>query len=226
MPKHTEAEHTRVQFQIDRIAFFSDAVIAIALTLMVLEIKIPEIGKDTSFIQMIHQYGLSIYIHTMALLVGFVGIGNLWMKHHELFEHIANYNKRFVRVNLYFLFSIMLLPITISFLFESNEPFHLQLLFYFINLTLCSFTYSRMVVLIYSKKNHFSSLKNGPLIRELKEDSFLGSIAFFVATVLIGFGFSMFYLAFIIIPLFKIILGRKNKTRVKAVHTTALNHKK
>ncbi len=169
MPKHTDVEHTRVQFQIDRIAFFSDAVIAIALTLMVLEIKIPEIGKDTSFIQMIHQYGSSILIHTMALLVGFVGIGNLWMKHHELFEHIANYNKRFVRVNLYFLFTIMLLPsYSFPFLFESNEPMHLQLLFYFINLSLCSFTYSRMVVLIYSKKNNFSSLKNVFLIRDIK----------------------------------------------------------
>ncbi len=226
MPKHTDVEHTRVQFQIDRIAFFSDAVIAIALTLMVLEIKIPEIGKDTSFIQMIHQYGVSIFIHTMALLVGFVGIGNLWMKHHELFEHIANYNKRFVRVNLYFLFTVMLLPITISFLFENNEPQHLQLLFYFINLTLCSFTYSCMVLVIYNKKNHFSRIKNVPLIRDIKADSFLGSIAFFIATVLIGFGFSKFYLAFIIIPLFKIILSRKNKTRVKAAKATALNHKK
>jgi hypothetical protein len=120
----------------------------------------------------------------------------------------------------------MLLPITISFLFETNEPWHLKLLFYFINLSLCSFTYSRMVVLIYSKKNHFSSLKNAALIRETKADSFLGSIAFFVATVLIGFSFSMFYLAFIIIPVFKIILGRKNKTRSKAPHATDLNHKK
>jgi uncharacterized membrane protein len=45
MQNHSQIPHSRTQFQIDRIAFFSDAVIAIALTLMILEIKIPELKR-------------------------------------------------------------------------------------------------------------------------------------------------------------------------------------
>jgi uncharacterized membrane protein len=159
MQQHKETEHKRTQFQIDRIAFFSDAVIAIAITLMILEIKIPELGKNITFQQMFKQYGESIILHMLALFVGFITIGNLWMRHHELYEHITDYNKRLVKINLYFLFTIMLLPITISFLFTDNEPPQLQLLFYFFNLFLCSLSYSLMLLVIFHKKNNFSRVQ-------------------------------------------------------------------
>ena len=105
MQQSKETKHNRTQFQVDRIAFFSDAVIAIAITLMVLEVKIPELGKDITVRQIFEKYTENIVLHILALLIGFIVIGNLWMRHHELFEHIINYNKKLVRINLYFLFS-------------------------------------------------------------------------------------------------------------------------
>ena len=63
MKAHREGEHNRTQFQIDRIAFFSDAVIAIALTLMILEIKIPEMGKDISLQMILKTYGWGMILH-------------------------------------------------------------------------------------------------------------------------------------------------------------------
>src|SRR5882724_13392349 len=115
-------EHRRTQFQIDRIAFFSDAVIAIAITLMILEIKIPVFGKDASLQQILAKYGGNMTLHVMALLICYISIANLWVRHHGLFEHITNYNKSLIMVNLYFLLTIMLLPVSVSFLFEQNNP--------------------------------------------------------------------------------------------------------
>lgn len=99
MKTYREAEHNRTQFQIDRIAFLSDAVIAIALTLMVLEVKIPEFGKDASIWTILIKFGGHIAWHIFALLLGFLTIGNLWIRHHRLFEHIINYNERMIRVS-------------------------------------------------------------------------------------------------------------------------------
>jgi len=200
MKAHREAEHNRTQFQIDRIAFFSDAVIAIALTLMILEIKIPELGKDITLQLILNKYGWSIFLNTVALFVGFSTIGNLWIRHHQLFEHIVNYNESMIRINLYFLFSVMLLPISIQFLFASNEPIHFQLLLYFFNLSFSGFTYSLLVRYIFSKKNNFSSIKEKQKIFKLKLDSYTLFVVFIIATILISFNISWFYVSFFIFP--------------------------
>jgi len=221
MKAHREAEHNRTQFQIDRIAFFSDAVIAIAMTLMILEIKIPELGKDITLPVILHTYGWSMVLHTVALLVGFLTIGNLWIRHHQLFEHIINYNDSMIRINLYFLFSVMLLPISIQFLFTANEPMRFQLLCYFFNLSFTIFTYSMLMRYIFSKKNNFSSIKDKQKIDRLKMKSYRQFSAFMIATILIAFNFSFFYIGFFIYPAQKIyekIKSRIEKRKELAAH--------
>jgi uncharacterized membrane protein len=204
MKAHREAEHNRTQFQIDRIAFFSDAVIAIALTLMILEIKIPELGKDITLVMIMKTYGWSIFLHTMALLVGYLTIGNLWIRHHQLFEHIVNYNETLIRINLYFLFSVMLLPISIQFLFTSNEPMRFQLLCYFFNLSFTIFTYSLLLRYVFSKKNDFSSIRNIQKINKLKIHSYRQFGVFLLTTILIACNVSFFYIGFLLYPIRKI----------------------
>jgi uncharacterized membrane protein len=210
MSHNPESSHSRTQFQIDRIAFFSDAVIAIALTLMILEMKIPELGEHTNIRQIIDKYEKSFLLHGLALFMGYFSIGNLWMQHHKLFEHIIKYNDRLIRINLYFLFTVMLLPISISFLFSDNQPPYLKFLFYFTNLFLCNFSYSLMLLIIYSKKNNFSSLKNKSEIDIIKRRSLGVSLAFFIAVVLLLFRLDWWYYVFFIFPilrLFSLIRG-------------------
>jgi uncharacterized membrane protein len=211
MKAHREAEHNRTQFQIDRIAFFSDAVIAIALTLMILEIKIPEMGKDITLPLILKTYGLSISLHMVALLVGFLTIGNLWIRHHQLFEHIVNYNETMIRINLYFLFSVMLLPISIQFLFTANNPVRFKLLCYFFNLSFTIFTYSLLLRYVFSKKNNFSSIKNTEKIEKLKMDSYRQFGVFFLTTILIACNISFFYIGFLLYPTRKIYEKVKNR---------------
>jgi uncharacterized membrane protein len=211
MKAHREFEHNRTQFQIDRIAFFSDAVIAIALTLMILEIKIPELGKDISLANVFHQYGWSIFWHTIALLVGYLTIGNLWIKHHQLFEHINHYNETMIRINLYFLFSVILLPISIQFLFSGNEPIRFQLICYFFNLSFTIFTYSLLLHYIFSKKNNFSSISDKQKINKLKLNSYRQFSVFIIATILIAFNISFFYVIFLIVPARNIFLKIKSR---------------
>jgi uncharacterized membrane protein len=220
MQNHSQIPHSRTQFQIDRIAFFSDAVIAIALTLMILEIKIPELGKDITIREINSRYGSSMIEHGLGLLLAFWTIGNLWIRHHQLFENIVNYNERMIRVNLYFLFTIMLLPISISFLFANNEPYYLKMLFYFTNLFISSAAYSMLLFIIFNRKNNFSNLTDQKKISEMKDNSYMGSLVFLVALILILLSRTWFWVAFIIIPLAKIlsrIKTKRNKRKSAAI---------
>jgi uncharacterized membrane protein len=215
LQKNQGTGHSRTLFQIERIAFFSDAVIAIAITLMILEIRIPELGKDATIRQVIQQYGETLTLHSLALLIGFWTIGGLWMRHHALFEHIHDYNKQLVRINLYFLFTIMLLPITISFFFASNQPQQLQKLFYFLNLFLCSLTYSLMLLLIFHRKNNFSHLSDKRQVKKLKTSSFLNVLVLFLIVVLILINSNWFYLPFLLLPVARVMF---RKSQTKALH--------
>lgn len=222
-PSSAYHKETRTQFQIDRIAFFSDAVIAIAITLMILEIKIPPLGRDATSKEILTKYGGSMILHLLALFICFLTIGNLWIRHHELYEHIVNYNKKLIRANLFFLLSIIMLPVSISFLFEPDNPVQLQMMVFFINLSLCNLTYYIMLRVIFSSKNRFSSVSGDEIVKKNKRIALRVTLMFLLVIFLIGLGVSWFYFPFIIWPIAARIVEKigdarkKNKTVVKVV---------
>lgn len=128
----TESKHPKHDFLIERIAFFSDAVFAIAITLMAIEIHPPHVSKgDTD--AMVWEKFKELLPQFFGLLVSFWLIGSAWLRHHQLFKYVDNFNLGFMAVNLWLLFTIVLYPFSTSFLF--NSLFHgavtkLQVYFY------------------------------------------------------------------------------------------------
>jgi len=208
-------EHRRTQFQIDRIAFFSDAVIAIAITLMILEIKIPPLGKDTTVRQIFSKYGAEAYLHFLALIICYWSIGNLWIRHHDLFEHIINYDKHLIRINLLFLLSIMMLPVSISFMFEINNPQHLKTVTFFINLFFCNLTYYLMVLIVFNRKTNFSSLIGTEQAKKSKSIAFNVSVMFLLVTIVSVFWMRWFFIPFLVWPLVTRITEKIQRSRRK-----------
>src|SRR5450631_820509 len=125
-----------------------------------------------------------------------------------------------IRSNLYFLFTVMLLPISVSFLFSDNEPYYLKMLFYFFNLFISSFAYRLLMFTVFNKKNKFSNLTDRKKINKIKENSYLGSTVFLVALILILLNLSWFWVAFFIIPLVKIV--SRAKTRIHTRRSSAI----
>ena len=110
--------HTKQDFLIERIAFFSDAFFAIAITLMIVEIHPPVIEKsDTSTI--VWQKLAKKLPELLGLIISFGLIGTAWLRHHQLFAHVTRYDLRLLIANLALLFTITLFPFSTSFLFNS-----------------------------------------------------------------------------------------------------------
>jgi len=118
--KHQPAEnkHPKQDFQVERIAFFSDAVFAIAITLLVIEFRAPEVTKDTTETDLWHEV-LAMKYKLISVLLSFSLIVNYWIRHHTLFKHIHNYNRRIILANMYTLIPIIFFPFTTSFMYES-----------------------------------------------------------------------------------------------------------
>jgi uncharacterized membrane protein len=170
MHEKPDQHHTREQFQVDRIAFFSDAIIAIAITLLVLEIKIPPLGGHATWQQVKTAYLKQLFFPFMGMGLSFLLIGRLWIRHHEIFEHVIAYNRVLVRFNLYFLFSVVLLPVSTMFMMDENNPKNVSFVVFMINLALCHFFFLLLIQMLLNKKNHFYSEGSEHIIRQQRTD--------------------------------------------------------
>lgn len=94
----------------ERIVFFSDAVFAIAITLLILEIKVPELEQvangETSLGQEIWDNRRAI----QSFLTSFIVLGFYWRAHHQIFRFVHRFNGNLIWINLVFLLSIIWLP--------------------------------------------------------------------------------------------------------------------
>ncbi|MEO7916524.1 MAG: TMEM175 family protein [Dokdonella sp.] len=100
---------------LERLVFFSDAVFAIVITLLVLEIRTPELGSAASERQWLTAI-LELLPHFGAFMLSFLVIGALWMSHHRLFMMVRQYDERLLWPNLLLLLSVAFLPFTTSLL--------------------------------------------------------------------------------------------------------------
>jgi uncharacterized membrane protein len=88
----------------ERLVFFSDAVFAIAVTLLVLEIRPPE---DTRHLL----HGLAaLWPSYLAYAITFLLIGQVWANHHVMFDHIRVADRTVLFLNTLLLMDIAFLP--------------------------------------------------------------------------------------------------------------------
>lgn len=107
--KHQNTVEEKRQFQLERIILFSDAVFAIAITLLVIEIKVPEFEHAPTQ-HMLMEAMLEKLPDFIGFLISFVVIGQFWTNHHKLFGYIKDYNGGLLWLNLLMLLWIALMP--------------------------------------------------------------------------------------------------------------------
>jgi uncharacterized membrane protein len=128
-----ESDHSD-QLGIERIIFFSDAVFAIAVTLLALEIRLPaseELLNDTQLLEQLtgmwHRY--------LGYFISFMVIGLFWMAHHRKFRLIKRYDNRLMQLNLLLLMVVAFIPFPTSLI--SEYPGRLPTIFYALTMILC-----------------------------------------------------------------------------------------
>ena len=109
------------EFQLERMILFSDAVFAIAITLLVIEIKIPDVHEDVSDKALLKSLG-HLIPKFMGFFISFLLVGLYWVLHHRMFGFVTSYDKRLLILNLIFLFFIAFMPFSTGFYSEYAGP--------------------------------------------------------------------------------------------------------
>ncbi|MES2806877.1 MULTISPECIES: TMEM175 family protein [unclassified Flavobacterium] len=96
----------------NRLEAFSDGVLAIIITIMILEIKVPE-GANFSDLMMLAPKFLSY-------ILSFVYVGIYWNNHHHMLQSVTKVNGKILWANLHLLFWLSLIPLSSGWMGEHN----------------------------------------------------------------------------------------------------------
>ncbi len=157
-----------------RLEAFSDGVLAIIITIMVLELKVPK-GHD------LHAFTSTVGTGLLTYLLSFVYIGIYWTNHHHMLHVTARVTGGILWANLHLLFWLSLFPFTTSWTDDSDYA-RTPLIVYGVNLCAAAIAYFIMQTAIVQAQG-----PNSPLKRAIGKDV-KGKLS--PALYLIGIGFA------------------------------------
>jgi uncharacterized membrane protein len=128
--------------QLERLTFFSDAVFAIAITLLVVEIHVPEpaVNTDDAWLQAL----LDLIPHFVGFILTFYVVGALWAAHHRVFGRLRHYDPSLVWPNLTLLMAVAFMPFP-SALMSTHMTDRVPEMFYALTLFIAGMLQYRLV---------------------------------------------------------------------------------
>ena len=170
-----------------RLEAFSDGVIAILITIMVLELRVPE-GVDWQALSELTPKFLSY-------VLSFIFLGIYWNNHHHLWQVANRVNGKVLWANLHLLFWLSLIPFFTGWMGETGFA-QLPVALYGVVLWISGFAYyilTRVMVTLHGKE----SLIDTALRNKRKETASLLAYALAIALSFVNTAFSLALFAFV-----------------------------
>src|SRR6478736_3374410 len=213
----------RKEFQLERLIMFSDAVFAIAITLLVIEIKIPDkefLKEHGGLSDATILNGLSHLVPKfIGFLISFLLIGLYWSIHHRMFGFVTSYTRKLLMLNLLFLFFIALMPFSTGFYSEYagkeliKEQLKVPMTFYVLNYSIAGFVNYFMWIYIANPANKVAEPPLDPEVAALAKMRSLLVPSMFLLMLVIAYFTNVLFAVYI--PMFIPIVMMLAKKRIK-----------
>jgi uncharacterized membrane protein len=159
----------------NRLEAFSDGVIAIIITIMVLELKIPHGSEWTDLAPLVNVL--------ISYIMSFVFIGIYWGNHHHLLHTVHQVNSKILWANSHLLFWLSLIPFSTGWMGENHFD-KVPVAVYGINLLGCAIAYTILAKIIMTHYTHNTSLTEA-LRKQEKKGSL--SLVLYIITIISAF---------------------------------------
>jgi uncharacterized membrane protein len=198
-PTRYEREGSGLEF--DRVAFFSDAVYAIAMTLLVVGVGVPHVRDDDLGRALSH-----LDTQIISFFIGFFVLGYYWLSHHALVSRLAAVNTLFMAVNLLYLAVVAFLPFLVA---VAGDHRGLPLAFVLFAIALA--TVSFLEVVLYLIATYHDLGKERPTPGQHRHDILAGLLpgVFFLLSLPVAFvDITLAYLVWVLTFPAEILLDR------------------
>lgn len=136
-------ESSRAGISPTRLEAFSDGVIAIIITIMVLELKVPQDTLSSDFVE--------LWPIFLSYALSFFYVAIYWVNHHHLINHIKRVDTKILWANMLLLFTVSFIPFSTAYMGENHfSPFPTAL--YVFVLWACA---GAFLVLQFTMRPHF-----------------------------------------------------------------------
>jgi uncharacterized membrane protein len=160
----------------NRLEAFSDGVIAIIITIMVLEFKVPHGAQLADLLPLAPVF--------LSYVLSFVNVGIYWNNHHHLMHTVKKVNGAILWANLNLLFWLSLMPFATAWMGE-NHFAAMPVVVYCVDLCLCGVAYTVLQAQIIRFEGAQSMLHQA-VGRDIKGKISLASYVLAIALALLG----------------------------------------
>src|ERR1700744_850620 len=182
----------------ERLIFFSDAVVAIAITLLAIDLPVPEGSTMTAFWNAV-QHNTHEYV---AFLISFYVIAMSWSNHHDAFAYVSRVDPRIRTQNFTWLLTIVLNPFATKLLITSGSATPARFGFY----AVIQLVSAGILFLMLRHMSAAGLMPDAPpaVVRQMIMGSYVAMLAFGIS-IPVFFATSYGWILWIVIPL---IAGR------------------
>ncbi|WP_318766535.1 TMEM175 family protein [Lactiplantibacillus carotarum] len=154
-----------------RVEAFTDAIIAIILTIMILEFKVPSSTKLSAIIPELP--------FVLSYAIGYLFIGTAWYNHHYMFSKTKVVTQRVFWANIFWMFTTSFLPVATAWIGEHINSRGPQI-FYAIIYTLWSFAYWLLSYYLVKDNQSTGHPEAAKSIASMKIYRYIGSWKYFI----------------------------------------------
>ncbi len=195
--------------ELERLVFFSDAVFAIAITLLILDVRPPHLAEDAGNRDLLAAIE-ALLPKLVGYTISFLVVGSMWIEHHRIFRYIARCDEGLLWRNLVFLLTVALMPFPTA-LFSENHRLGGGLAIY-------AFCFAGVGVAKVWTWRHAAGgrrlLKTGvpeATVRRINRRSWAVPVTCLVTGVLGALGLPLAYMGFALIPAVAWLFDRARK---------------
>lgn len=164
---------------LDRITMFSDGVFAIAITLLVLEIHVPDLTGHEG--QLTDELWKLLWPKIGTYAISFLVIGTFWAGHHRLFLHIKRYDRRLIWLNNFYLMLVAFQPFPTAVLGEYGSQTAAVVFYSAVQILTTLF---RLAVWVYATFHH-------RLVDDDLDDRYILSTTLTILSTIVIFGITI-----------------------------------
>ncbi len=191
-----------------RLEAFSDGVFAIVITLLILNVRIPETDYEH-----LYQGLINLIPSLLSYVLSFFVIGLYWVFHHNSFQHVHKIDRSFVWMNMVLLLFISFMPFPTYLM--GKYPFkEIPVIIYGFNLLAANLTGARMTFYIYKRKNLSADSYTAAVFKSQVIMYIVINLLYIIAIGIAFYNPQISYGIFVVVLILLILTTKSTKHRV------------